>query len=181
VTVGESRIGDYDWYDSYGDLPEAFGARWADVATRSKRGKETLRRLLATLEAMPVKRLECGRFVGHYTAEDFPDRIGMPENGVQVECCLLGAYVIGERMHSYGLTWEDAAEQSVDRGADEVDFEAVMAAEAQGMNERLAWRAVVLNDDVLGECTPEERWARAVEKIREWLDLPVLRRGAQAA
>lgn len=128
--------------EDYDDDPLAMG-RYRQAVQRAmdgKRGQAFLRDLLATLDAMPDKRLQAGNFA---TASG--------------EFCTLGAHAARKGIAVDDLG--DAEDCDTERVGDRFGIARSMAAEIMYENDEGAYRSE----------TPEQRWTRVREWVRESL------------
>jgi len=149
-------------YDEECDDPLALG-RWraaVNSAIRGRRGQAFLREALATLDAMPDKKLIAGDLVvdGYQHeydetfivgADELCDMRGVPRP--MGSCCLLGAVAVSRKMDVSNL--------------DPEDIESV--APRFGLSDAMTREIVFWNDEggPYNE-TPEARWIR----MRSWIE-----------
>jgi hypothetical protein len=140
-----SRHG-YD--DNYGDDDHLALARYRSAVTRSlqgKRGQLFLRELIASLDALPVKRLIKDSFVANDTGE----------------VCALGA--VGK---SRGLNLEEQFEEMIVNDDIDAAYVGVTFGIAESMAREIMWE----NDEGERDETPEQRWAR----VRRWAEVHLI-------
>lgn len=128
--------------DDWGDdgPPPKFWRQAVMNAIKGKRGQGFLRDFIATLDAMPVKRL---------AAHSFRTEVG--------EVCSLGAVCVAHNVSMEGFTdkWGDMMDR--DKVGAALNISPAMAAEIVYMNDEGDWR---------GRETEEQRWQR----MRKWAE-----------
>jgi len=138
-----SRSGYHDDHDS--DYPLALWRGAVASSIRGKRGQAFLKELLATLDAMPEKRLAAWVWDEPITGMPFSPRGG--------EVCALGAVTRARGIDTSHLDPEDS---------DGAEF----VASTLDIAPCLAREIVYENDEHWVPETPEQRWQR----MRNWVD-----------
>lgn len=169
-----SRFSDYDGDEQFNNQGELWYAN-TQRALKGKRGRKVLADMREALLALPQPRLIGGALstVGaerrtepmtDWYREEFLRHAGRQGEGV----CAIGAYLWHRKVKAGADPAEAFDSLPLVFGSDDEDGLDLTAREAKaaGVAFCLAWDLAYRNDEMLGDCTPEERHARFLA----WID-----------